>query len=100
MAIKLLMSWNIRPEKESEYFEFLVHEFIPALNRLGVEDILVWYTAYGDVEQKLAEGVVPSEEKMHEVLESEEWIIASDKLQSYVVDFRIKAIEASKGFQI
>jgi hypothetical protein len=37
---------------------------------------------------------------MHELLESEEWIIASDKLQSYVVDFNIKAIQANKGFQI
>lgn len=100
MAIKLLMRWDIQPEKESEYFEFLVHEFIPALNRLGVEDILVWYTAYGDCEQKLAEGIVPSEEKMREILESEEWIIVTDKLQSYVVDYDLKAIEANKGFQI
>ena len=100
MAIKLLMRWNIRPEKESEYFEFLVHEFIPSLNRLGVEDILVWYTAYGDVEQKLAEGVVPSEEKMREIFESEEWIIVTDKLQSYVVEYDLKAVQASKGFQI
>lgn len=100
MAIKLLMRWDIRPEKESEYFEFLVHEFIPALNRLGVEDILVWYTAYGDVEQKLAEGVVPSEEKMREIFESEEWIIVTDKLQSYVIEYDLKAVQASKGFQI
>jgi hypothetical protein len=100
MAIKLLMRWNILPEKESEYFEFLVHEFIPALNRLGVEDILVWYTAYGDVEQKMAEGIVPSQEKMRAILNSEEWIIVTDKLQSFVVDYNIKAIEASKGFQI
>jgi hypothetical protein len=100
MGIKLLMRWNIRPEKESEYFEFLVHEFIPALNRLGVEDILVWYTAYGECEQKLAEGVVPSEEKMREILASEEWIAVTDKLQSYVVDYNLKAIRASKGFQI
>jgi hypothetical protein len=100
MGIKLLMRWDIRPEKESEYFEFLVHEFIPALNRLGVEDILVWYTAYGECEQKLAEGVVPSEEKMREILASEEWIIVTDKLQTYVVDYNLKAIPASKGFQI
>ncbi len=100
MGIKLLMRWDIRPEKESEYFEFLVHEFIPALNRLGVEDILVWYTAYGDCEQKLAEGVVPSEEKMREILENEEWIIITDKLQTYVVDYDLKAIPANKGFQI
>ena len=100
MGIKLLMRWDIRPEKESESFEFLVHEFIPALNRLGVEDILVWYTAYGDCEQKLAEGVVPSEEKMREILENEEWIIITDKLQTYVVDYDLKAIPANKGFQI
>jgi hypothetical protein len=100
MGIKLLMRWNIRPEKESEYFEFLVHEFIPALNRLGVEDMLVWYTAYGECEQKLAEGVIPSEEKMREILASEEWIAVTDRLQSYVVDYNLKAIQASKGFQI
>lgn len=100
MAIKLLMRWDILPEKESEYFEFLVHEFIPALNRLGIEDVLVWYTAYGEVEQKLTEGVVPSEEKLHEVLESEDWVTITDKLQTYVTDFEVKAIPASKGFQI
>ncbi len=100
MGIKLLMRWDIRPEKESEYFEFLVHEFIPALNRLGIEDILVWYTAYGDCEQKLAEGVVPSKEKMREIIAGEDWTILSDKLQSYVTNFNLKAITASKGFQI
>ncbi|MFN2136900.1 MAG: hypothetical protein ACK2UK_13155 [Candidatus Promineifilaceae bacterium] len=100
MAIKILMRWDIRPEKESEYFEFLVHEFIPALNRLGIEDILVWYTAYGECEQKLAEGIVPDKEKLDEVLGSEEWTILTDKLQTYVIDFNLKAVPASKGFQI
>jgi hypothetical protein len=100
MAIKLLMRWDIRPEKESEYFEFLVHEFIPALNKLGVDDILVWYTAYGDCEQKLAEGIIPSPEKLAELLDSEDWVILTDKLQTFVVDFDMKAIPASKGFQI
>ncbi len=100
MAVKLLMRWNIRPEKESEYFEFLVHEFIPALTRLGIEDILVWYTAYGDCEQKLAEGIVPSEEKMREVLAAEEWDALLEKLETYVTDFDLRAIQANKGFQI
>ena len=85
MSAKLLMRWDIRPEKESEYFEFLVHEFIPALNRLGVEDILVWYTAYGDCEQKLAEGTAESVEAMTAILDSEEWVILIDKLQNYAL---------------
>lgn len=100
MSAKMLMRWDIRPEKESEYFEFLVHEFIPSLNRLGVADILVWYTAYGDCEQKLAEGTVESVETMRSLLDNEEWIVLIEKLQNYVVDFDLKVIEASRGFQI
>jgi len=100
MTSKILMRWDIRPDKESEYFEFLVHEFIPALNKLGIADILVWYTAYGDCEQKLAEGTTESMEKMRSILQSEEWVILTDKLQNYVVDFNLKVIAATRGFQI
>lgn len=44
MPAKLLMRWDIRPETDSEYFEFLVHEFIPRLNKLGILEVQVWYT--------------------------------------------------------
>ena len=100
MSAKILMRWDIRQEKESEYFEFLVHEFIPALNRLGIADILVWYTAYGDCEQKLAEGTTESVEEMKSILKSEEWVILIDKLENHVVDFDLKVIAATHGFQI
>ena len=100
MSAKILMRWDIRQEKESEYFEFLVHEFIPALNKLGIADILVWYTAYGDCEQKLAEGTTESIEAMNSILKSEEWVILIDKLQNYVVDFDLKVVAATRGFQI
>lgn len=100
MSAKLIMRWDIRPEKESEYFEFLVHEFIPVMNKLGIADILVWYTAYGDCEQKLAEGTTESVDQMRSILRSEEWIVLTDKLQNYVLDFDLKVVAASRGFQI
>lgn len=100
MSAKIIMRWDIQPEKESEYFEFLVHEFIPALNKLGIADILVWYTAYGDCEQKLAEGTTESIEAMRSILDSEEWVILMDKLHNYVVDLDFKVVPASRGFQI
>lgn len=102
MPTKLLMRWDIRQEKESEYFEFLVHEFIPALNKMGVADIQVWYTAYanGECEQKLAEGVLESEEQVRDILDSEEWVMLADKLRNFVTNFSLKAIPASRGFQL
>ncbi len=100
MQTKLIMRWDVRKETESEYFEFLVHEFIPGLSRLGIDDIQVWYTAYGQVEQKLASGVTPGIEQMQRVLKSEEWQGLVDRLKEYVEGYTQKIIPATRGFQI
>jgi len=100
MSTKLLMRWNVRPETESEYFEFLVHEFIPGMNRLGITEFQVWYTAYGECEQKLASGIAPSSEHMQFALDSSDWEKMRDKLQGFVNDFSQKVIPAKQGFQI
>jgi hypothetical protein len=100
MATKLLMRWNIRPETESEYYEFLVHEFMPGMNKLGINEIQVWYTTYGKCEQKLASGITPSVDNMHEALRSASWNQLQDKLQTYVTDFSLKIVSANRGFQV
>ncbi|MCP4420560.1 MAG: hypothetical protein GY805_28470 [Chloroflexi bacterium] len=100
MLTKLLMRWNVRPETESEYFEFLVHEFIPGVNKLGISELEVWYTAYGECEQKLASGITPTAEHMQFALDSEDWGQMLDKLRQYVDDFSQKVIPATRGFQI
>ncbi len=100
MPAKLLMRWDVRPETESEYFEFLVHEFIPGLNKLGISDIQVWYTQYGECEQKLASGIANTIEKMQDALNSQSWEQLNDRLQEYVDDFSQKVIPATGGFQI
>ena len=100
MPAKLLMRWDVRPETESEYFEFLVHEFIPGLNKLGISDIQVWYTQYGECEQKLASGIANTIEKMQDALNSQSWEQLNDKLQEYVDNFSQKVISATGGFQI
>lgn len=100
MAAKLIMRWDVRPETESEYFEFLVHEFIPGLNKLGISDIQVWYTQYGECEQKLASGIANTTEKMQDALRSTTWHQLNDKLQQFVDNFSQKVIPATGGFQI
>ena len=100
MAAKILMRWDVRPETESEYFEFLVHEFIPGLNKLGISDIQVWYTQYGECEQKLASGIANTTDKMQDALNSPAWEQLNDKLQQFVDNFSQKVISATGGFQI
>lgn len=100
MSAKVIMRWNVRPELESEYFEFLVHELIPSMNKLGISDIQVWYTAYGECEQKMAEGISESAEDMLRIMRTAEWHKLTDRLQGFVEDFSQKVIPATRGFQI
>jgi hypothetical protein len=97
---KLLLRWDIRPESEQEYFEFLVNEFIPSLNQLGIEEIQVWYTAYGDCEQKLAEGTTETTDDMFKALRSSEWRTLNEKLQQFVANYHSKVVRATRGFQL
>jgi hypothetical protein len=97
---KLLMSWDIRPGKESEYFEFVVQEFGPGLMKLGVKPTDAWYTAYGDEPQILTGGVTEDLESLQEILGSVEWRKLKKKLLTFVTDYRQKVIRASGGFQL
>lgn len=97
---KLLMSWNIRPGREDEYFEFVIREFGPGLIELGVRPTDAWYTQYGDHPQILTGGVVEGLESLQHTLVSEEWYELKRKLLAYVTDYNQKVIRASGGFQL
>ena len=35
MKVKLLMNWDIKADRQQEYFEFVVREWVPGMQRLG-----------------------------------------------------------------
>lgn len=97
---KLLMSWNIRPGHEDEYFEFVMREFGPGLMKLGVRPTDAWYTQYGDSPQILTGGVADDLESLHRALASEDWRTLKKKLLTYITGYHQKIIRASGGFQL
>lgn len=100
MTIKLLMSWDMIPGREQEYFEFLVREFVPGLQKLGVQPTEAWYTTYGDSPQMLTAFMADSRIMMREALETEEWATLSDRLFEFVTNFNAKVVKATGGFQM
>ncbi len=100
MAVKLLMTWDIMPGREQEYFEFVVRDFIPGLQRLGLEPSDAWFTMYGEKPQIMTSAQMPSLGALTKVLESQEWADLSKLLMDYVEDFNFKIIPARAGFQM
>lgn len=100
MAVKLLMTWDILPGREQEYFEFVVRDFIPGVQRLGMEPSDAWYTMYGDQPQILAAMQMPSINSLEKILNSSEWSELTQRLLDYVENFKIKVVQARSGFQM
>jgi hypothetical protein len=100
MAVKLLMTWDILPGKEQEYFEFVVRDFLPGVQRLGLETSDAWFTMYGDQPQIMASAQIDSLDSLESILQSDEWYNLKDQLLEYVEDFQYKVVQARTGFQL
>ena len=100
MVTKLILRWDIQPGVESEYFEFMVSEFIPGLKRMGINEPGVWYTAYGDAEQILVTGTTETDQHMRYILRSNDWARLKTRLDELVSNYSQKVTTATGGFQI
>ncbi len=98
--VKLLMTWDIRPGKESEYFEFVVQEFAPKLVRLGIQPTEAWYTVYGNGPQILTGGVTEDRASLDNILEGEEWKTLHAKLLTFVTNYGYKIVPHTGNFQL
>lgn len=99
MAVKLIMSWDISPNQEQEYFEFVVREFIPGIQRMGFELNDAWATVYGPHPQILVAAMLPSLSEANDILQSDTWIALNNQLKDFVQNYSVKIVEARTGFQ-
>jgi hypothetical protein len=99
MAGKLIMTWDISPEKEQEYFEFVVREFIPEVQKLGFTLSDAYMTVYGERPQILVGAVMPSIGSIQDIMSTERWQGLIEKLLGYVANFNARIVKSTGSFQ-
>lgn len=100
MAYKLLMTWDIRSGREQDYFEFVVREFIPGIQKMGLDPSDAWFTMYGNCPQILTGAVTENQTSLEKALKSDEWRSLTNRLDDYVENFVFKVVPARTGFQL
>ena len=99
MAVKVLMTWDIAGDRDQEYFEFVIGEFIPGVQRLGLQPAEAWATVYGSYPQ-IQVGLLASDlAQARQILGSTDWIMLQDRLSNYIKNFSCKVVPARGGFQ-
>ena len=100
MAVKLMMSWDILPGREEDYFEFHIRKFVPALEQLGLSLTEAWLTVYGEGPRLMAEAVIPSLQRANSVLGSTDWQDLGLQLEDFVENFEYKIVPARTRWQM
>ncbi|MFW5749048.1 MAG: hypothetical protein ACOCYT_05490 [Chloroflexota bacterium] len=103
MAVKLLMNWDIKPGRDQEYFEFVVREWLPGVNKLGIQNMWAWYTVYSreqDTPQIMAEAIADDLSTMRGILDSADWGALHQQLMEYVNNYSQKVVRVNGDFQL
>jgi hypothetical protein len=94
------MTWDIQSGREQDYFEYVVREFIPGMQRMGLEPSDAWFTMYGEHPQILAGVLAPNQTNLQRILGSAEWDTLTNRLMEFVENFKYKIVPARTGFQM
>jgi hypothetical protein len=99
-AIKFILTWDITPEHEQEYFEFVIRDYIPGIQRLGCELTDAWATVFGARPQITVSILMPNAKKARQLLNSEDWTALTNRLRDYIQNYALKVVYAGSGLQL
>ncbi len=98
MQVKLILTYDILPGRDQEYFEFLVRELAPGLAKLGLEPTESWYTMYGKRPSIMLGGIAEDYKAAKALLDHPQWKALYERLSAYVSNFNSKIIRVTPYF--
>jgi hypothetical protein len=97
--VKLLMSYDILEDNQQTYYQYVLSEFLPKVQALGLVMVDAWHTAYGDYPARLLSFVARDRATLAAILVLDEWKQLEEKLKSFVVDYQLRVVPYRDRFQ-
>lgn len=99
-GLKLLLEYDVNQDTLQEYYQFVMGQYVPALQSMGLQMSEAWHTAYGHAPNRLIGFVCGDRQTMDRLLTSEEWVDLNEQLEKFVTGLNYKVIPYRGGFQI
>jgi hypothetical protein len=99
MNFKLLLAYDIRSQRTEDYYQFIMGEFLPRVQALGLIMTEGWQTLYGDYPSRLLGFAARDDKTLQHVIQSDEWDSIETKLGEFVANYERRLVKAKPGFQ-
>jgi hypothetical protein len=100
LEYKIHIAFNIRRTQVEEYYRFVLGEYLPTLQSMGLRLLFVWQIEYGDYPERLLEFACADAETLNSILNSARWHRLEERLQSYTTDYARKLFYFADRFQL
>ncbi len=97
--VKLLLTYDPIPDQREAYFRYILGEFVPALEQMGLTMCDAWYTAYGAYPLRLNGFIAQDMSTLEEILASETFKDLETRLQELVSNYARRIVPRSSRFQ-
>jgi len=97
--VKLLVTYDILDDNQQAYYQYVLGEFLPQAQTLGLVLTEAWHTVYGDYPARLLSFVASDRAMLDSVLTGDDWRRVEDKLKSFVIDYARKIVPYRERFQ-
>ena len=97
--VKLILSYDIKPGHDSSYRRFVLEDFLPQAQELGLMPTDAWHTAYGNYPARLIAFVADDLDTLQTALAKEEWQAMLKKLGGYTSNLNQRVVPFRGGFQ-
>jgi len=99
MDIKLLLSYDIKEHRAEEYYRFIMGEFLPRVQTMGLVMAEGWQTVYGDYPARLMAFVAAEGTHLLPVIQSDEWQTLETRLDEFVENYEKMIVPIKPNFQ-
>ena len=89
---KLILTYDISPDVQDSYFQFMLGELVPAVQSLGLHMNGAWHTAYGRYPKRLVEFIADDQEAVEALLDAPLWDDMERRLRGYVTNYNKKVV--------
>jgi len=92
MPVKFNQYWTIISEKREEYGNFIIKEFIPGINSLGIHVVAGWSVLVGSYSEMIVESMSNDLELIEKALKDPKFKDLRENLLNYVKSYKTKVL--------
>lgn len=98
--VKLLLSYDVPDDDSQPYYQFMVGEFMPAAQAIGLFMTEALHTMYGDYPNRLISFVARDYGTLKKILASPEWQQLEERLKQYADEYEYRIVPYRDRLQL